>query len=209
MQKHIDKLYSKPLSWSAISSWEWNQEEWATKYLDGLFTPPTPKMSFGNVVGDRLAKDPEYLPEVPRYSVFEHKMYADIGDIKLVGLLDSFDPETKNFYEYKTSSNENKWDQDEANKHGQILLYLFLIYVNYRVPPEKIKIKLVYIPVEENFDGFMEVSKGGKIQSFDVNHTLEEALVFIAKKVKPIWEEMKEYARVYEGVVDNSVIINK
>lgn len=200
MQIHLDKLHSKPLSWSAISSFEYSVEQWSRKYLDGKYEEPNELMKFGNIVGGRIATDPEYLPAVERYSVFEKKLTAKIerkglSKIELVGLFDSFDPETKFFYEYKTSSNTSRWTLETAKEHGQILFYLFLIWKNYGVPPEKIKIKLFYIPVITKGDFTMEVVESG-IQQFPIEHTCLGILKF-ADYIKHTYAKMEAFALAY------------
>ena len=201
MKQHLEKLHSRPLSWSSLSSFrDYDKKEWAKRYLDGIYDEPNSLMKFGNEVGDKIASDPKYLPSVERYSVFEKKLLAGIKrknkeDIKLVGLMDSFDPETCHFYEYKTSSNKTKWNIESAQEHGQILFYLYLIYANYRILPEKIRVKLFYIPVFEtgNFD--MAVDEKG-IKSFEVSHSSFNVAKFGAE-IKKIYEKMEKFALAY------------
>jgi hypothetical protein len=200
MQIHLDKLNSRPLSWSSLSSWEYDKDQWAKKYLDGIETPPTKEMIYGNIIGGKLSNDPTFLPEVPRYKIFEKKLEAIVGKkkIKIIGFIDSFCPDTKNFYEYKTSSNKNRWTNKKAQEHGQILFYMLLIWINYGVPPEKLKSSLHYIPVEENGSFEMQLSTDS-IKHFDTNHNTIELLkfgVFIQKKYK----EMEKFALDYKSI---------
>lgn len=195
LNKYLIKLKSKPLSWSAIGSWQYSKKQWAKKYLEGINELPNEQMKFGNYVGNRIATDPDYLPAVLRYDVFEKKFTAKIGKLDLIGYLDSYHSEDKHFYEYKTSSNEDKWNHKSANEHGQILFYLFLIWKNHGVPPEEIDIKLFYIPVATGGDFKMYVVEEG-IKNFDVKHTTMEVLNF-AKYITDTYKEMEKFALAY------------
>ena len=192
-KQHLDKLHSKPLSWSAISSYEYDKEQWAKKYLEGVTTPASPQMLFGNVVGNKLAKDPTYLPVVLRYDAFEPCLTATLDGIPLIGYFDSLDTKEYHFYEYKTSSNKDKWTHKSANLHGQILFYLTLIYLNTKRLPEMIKIKLFYIPVISDDNFKLGVNESG-IQSFEIKHTTTEMLKFM-KKIKKIYKAMENMAK--------------
>lgn len=193
-------MYNKPLSWSSIASFQYNKESWYKKYILKEKQEDSEQMLFGKAVGSALANDKNFLPEVPRYSVFEKELKAKIGDIKLIGYLDSFDPETKAFIEYKTSSNKKKWTKKTAQEHGQILLYLFLIWKNYGIPPENVDVSLIYIPVNDKGDFSMEISPDEEIQIFEVNHTTVEVLRF-AQFIKDIYKEMQLYTAEHEAVV--------
>ncbi|MES2409676.1 MAG: PD-(D/E)XK nuclease family protein [Patescibacteria group bacterium] len=194
MVKHL--FQSKPLSWSSIASFEYSPEQWARKYVDGIIDPSNASMSFGNEIGQRLAREPDFLPDVKRYSVFEQCLTGKIDDIQLIGFLDTFDPITKNFNEFKTSSNKKKWTKKSAQAHRQLLMYMFLIWRNYGVPPEKLSPSLFYIPVEEHSDFTMKVSEA-KVQEFVVKHTTLELLQF-ANHVKEVYKEMILFANEYK-----------
>ncbi len=183
---------ARALSWSAISSFEYDPEQWYRKYVLNEATPSNPAMEFGNVVGERLRTDPTFLPTVPRYKQFEKKLEGKIGNILLVGYLDTFCPDTKYFHEYKTSSNAKRWTKKTAQEHGQMLFYRLLIWLNYEIPPENIKASLHYIPVEEGADFAMRVSKTPP-QSFETSHTTMDILKFGAY-IKDVYKRMLQYA---------------
>jgi len=141
-------------------------------------------MGLGKVVGENLATDPTFLPEVPRYPVFEQKLEGKLGRIPLIGYLDSFDPDTKNFYEYKTSANPKRWTHKTANQHGQLLFYSYLIWYNYKMTPQS---HLTYIPV-------VDLQVAGTPITYPVRHSFTEVLVFM-KGVKSQYAEMIKYAQ--------------
>lgn len=198
MKKHLKKFKSKPLSWSSISSWKYNKQEWASKYLLGIQQKTNEKMEFGKRVGELLANLPQgaFLPEVPRYPIFEHKLEFKIGKIPIIGYIDSFNDSPVAMLEYKTSSNDLKWTQKSANDHGQLMLYIAGLWLKYDVHPENIPCHLVWIPVDEDFDGKLKLSKR-KPEIFEVKKTKIEVLNFLSE-VQSIYEEMCEFALNYK-----------
>lgn len=193
---HLDRLRARPLSWTSISSWTFNKEQWARKYLDNIVDPPNPAMTFGKIVGERLASDPTYLPEVPRLPIFEHGINLTFAGIPLVGFFDSFCPETPALYEYKTSGNSNRWTQQKAEGHGQIDLYVTLLYMTNKIKPEDLKIKLVYIPVIETGSFELDINSKG-IKIFEIKKTMSDVLK-CAGMIKRVYKEMEEYALSYQ-----------
>ncbi len=196
LKNHINR--HRPLSWSALSAFEYNKEQFYSKYIEGIKTDPTPKMLYGNVVGERIASDANFLPEIsPRYKIYEKKLEGKIGEICLTGFLDNYCPDTHAFHEFKTSSSKTRWTQKSANEHGQILFYKLLIWLNYQIPPEQVKCRLWYIPVHENGSFEMELSKE-LIQSFEVKHTSADVLKF-GNYIKQVWKEMEEFVESYSS----------
>lgn len=186
---------TRPVSWSAIGSFEWNPEEWYQKYILGIKEPPSPAMLFGTKVGQELASNPKFMPDVLRYPQFEKELRAEISGINIIGSLDSFDPETKAFYEYKTSSNKNKWTFKSVKEHGQILMYMLMIWINFQIDPSEIKCSLFYIPVLE-VNGKMKLSNLPN-KPFPVSHTKVEALKF-GVYIKKTAAAMEAYVRNHE-----------
>jgi hypothetical protein len=194
-KQHLQTFKQRALSWSSISSWEYDKEKWAAKYLDGIQDPPSKEMLFGNEVGGKLASDPTFLPDVPRYAQFEKKLEGKIGTINLLGFIDSFCPTGKHVHEYKTSSNVKKWNQKSVDTHGQLDFYLLLIYLNYKLPPESVNVALHYIPVEEGNDFNMKLSNA-PIQSFSTKRSTMDIIKFGAK-LKKTFDKMCKFAEQY------------
>ena len=189
----IDRFKQRALSWSQLSLFNYSPEQWYDKYILGQKEPESEAMKFGKKIGEQLASDMKFLPKVLRYSIFEKELGGKIGDIPLIGFLDSFCPDTKNFYEYKTSSNAKKWTKKSAQEFGQILMYMFLIWLNYKIPPEKISATLFYIPVEENGSFELNLTKE-PVQSFIVKHTSSEVLNF-GVEIKNIVKQMEAFCK--------------
>ena len=136
--------YTRPLSWSAISSFKWSPEQWYKKYVMGVEQPTSKEMIFGKTVGERIASDPEYLPKLPRLPIFEHKLLCTLEDIPLIGFIDSYDQDNKILYEYKTG--RNMWSKKRVDDHGQIDMYLLLLFLQEKIRPEEVTCKLFWLP---------------------------------------------------------------
>lgn len=182
--------YERPYSWSQHSSFKYSPRQWYEKYVLDQKTPPSPEMLFGNICGNLLASTPEYLPEVERATIFEQELHGKVGDIELIGFLDSFCPEKKVLLEYKTSRNKKTWNHASANSHDQITFYAFLIHQNLKIKPEDLIIKLVYIPTHVK-DSKIELS-GEPIQTFNIKKTMTDILVF-ANEIKETRQKMLDY----------------
>ncbi len=185
----------RPLSWSCISSFLYNKEEWYKKYILNEPTLSNPAMEAGKKIGERIANDLTFLPELPRLKHYEKKLEGKIGDILLVGYLDMFDPDTKNFDEIKTSSNSKKWTQKSSESHFQLDMYYLLLWLNYEIPPEKIQCRLHYIPVQENGKFEIDIVEPIKIKTFEIKKTTIDILKF-GSYVKKIHQEMIAYCEL-------------
>ena len=167
---------NRPISWSAITQFEYDRELWYEKYVLGIEQKSNQKMDFGKYIDEKIQNDPTFIPEIPRLPLFQHKLTGKIEDIYMVGKFDGFRKKPPALLEYKTTSNKNRWTQKTAQDHGQILFYQALIYLNYGITPEKIETHLISIPCKEfGFD--IRLSKE-PIQIFKVKHTIIELLQF-------------------------------
>jgi hypothetical protein len=181
MQKHLDKLKSKPLSWSSISSFEYNPKTWANNYLKGEKSPPTEELIFGKEVDERIQVDPNFLPGLPRYEKMQLKMEAKISGIHLLGIPDGVNFEkNKQLADYKTGV--KKWTQKRADETGQLLFYLLLLYCNYNIRPEEFDCFIHWLPTKKvedmDFNKTISFIESGDVQTFKVKHTLKEVMEF-------------------------------
>jgi|SRR3990167_3464973 len=184
----------RPLSWSQISSFEWNPEDWYSRYILGEKQAETGPLIFGKKIGERLATDLAFLPEVPRYKHMEKKFIGKIGDIELIGFLDSFCPNTLSILEFKTSSNKNRWNQKKAEEHGQLSFYCLLVWLNHGKLPEKCH--LCYLPCRETGSFDIELT-GEPVQIFEVKKTAVDVLKF-GNYIKDVRKKMIKYAEEHK-----------
>lgn len=190
----IDK--KRPLSWSAISSFEYDPEQWYKRYVLKEDTPPNSAMSFGKVMGERFAAETTFLPQLPRASVYEYELKAKLGKIPLIGFIDSYTPHT-NLEEYKTGV--KAWDQKRADSHGQLDMYLLLLYLMHKVPPEQVSCRIHWLPTRETGDFKTEFSNPDNplVHTFHTKRTMRDILEF-GQRINRVYKEMESYAHTHE-----------
>lgn len=186
-------LKTRPLSWSALSSFEYDAEQWFKRYILGEQEPPSKEMEFGSKIGKRIETDPTYLPCVPRLSKMEHGFNVVFNGIPLVGYADTFCTDTnKKLGEFKTG--KKAWNQKRVDGHGQLDMYLLMHYITHKIKPEEVEIFLVWLPTQENGDfsiSFVEpIEKNVKI--FKTKRTMKDILAFGARINKTV-QAMQDY----------------
>ena len=181
---------NKPISWSSISSFRYDKDKWYRSYVLGIKDPPSKEMEFGSYIGKKLETDSAFLPEVPRQSTMEYKLHCPFGDIEIIGYCDSYGELV--LREYKTSSNKNRWTQQSVDEHGQITMYLLMLYITQNIKPEDVKVVLTYIPVEDTFDNGMQLNKSIPIGHFETKRTIKDIIMFGVEINKTV-KEMENY----------------
>lgn len=179
----------KPLSWSQISAFEYNPEQWYKRYILGEKDEGSSALLFGKKIGEQLASDPLFMPEVPRLPVFEYKLQAKISDIELIGYVDAVDIVTGELIEYKSGK---KWDKKKAETHGQIDLYATMLYIMHDIRPEDLDIKLIWLATEENGDFQTSFIKDMKPVIFPIKKSMID-IVNMIMRVKRVYKEMESY----------------
>lgn len=184
----------RPRSWSAISSFEYDKEQWYRKYVLGIKEAPSKEMEFGKVMGERLASDPTFMTNVPRGTHYEYEdpggLCAKLGKIPLIGFIDSYTPHTIGD-EYKTG--KKPWDQKRVDEHGQLTMYSLLLLLKHKVKPEDILWRLTWLATQDNGDFSISFIPGMKPQIFETRRTMTQVLEF-ASRIKKTEVAMLEYA---------------
>ncbi len=191
----IDFLQTRPLSWSAISSFEWNPEQWYSRYVLAQQDPPSEEMLFGKLVGERLASDPSFLPHVPRYKVFEYELKQSLGNIPMIGFIDSYEPKLFKkgpaLYEYKTGV--KPWDQARADEHGQISMYLLMLFLEQNVSPDTIPVDILWLPTQKNGDFTISLVDEKDVRIFRTKRTMTQLLEF-GQRIRTTVKDMELFA---------------
>lgn len=199
----------RPLSWSAISSFEWNPSQWYAKYVAKELPEITPELEFGSMVDKRIQEDPTYLPELVRYPILQHKMTGTFNKIPLLGYADTFRPMTPKldvssdgkhilstqYYrpairDYKTG--HKLWDQKRADQTGQLTMYLFMLYLRDKIQPEDVECYIDWMPTHY-VDSKIAFVKEGEIHTFKTKRTMQQVLAF-GQRIKDTWAAMEAYA---------------
>lgn len=200
-KEHLKAWKERAFSWSQISSFEYDPEQWYKKYFlkDGE-EYETEEMKFGKTVGEQLATNPKFLPQVPRLTTFEKPFNVKFGKIMLKGFADGFCEITRRkFDEYKTGV--KPWDQKRADEHGQIDMYLFMHYLDEKIRPEECECRLIWLPTVRKEDGDFKVEiklvEPVVPQVFRTKRTMQDLMVFGAR-INSVNKEMQIYAELKE-----------
>lgn len=180
------------LSWSSVSAWGYDKEEWYQKYAKGIRTAPNGVMQGGIDVGEKITVDPDFLPMIDRPEIFEQEFFATLGDIDLTGHLDGWSPALPGIDEYKTTCNEKRWTQKAVDEWGQLTFYCLLVWLNLKIRPEDLRLRLFSIPMVENGD--FTVRQKGTPKVFHTKRTMVQVLKFAAF-LRQTHAEMTAYAK--------------
>ncbi len=209
--------HKRPVSWSMISSFMYDPEQWFDKYIKHgpctkefcfIFKLPSAEckcpisnsskeMEFGKFIGKKLETDPKFLPQIPRHSRMEHPFEnIKFGKLTLVGYLDTFCDKTfKKIGEFKTG--KKPWDQTRADNHGQLTMYCLMNYLVNKIRPEDTEIFLAWMPTQDNSDfsiSFVEPIEKN-IRIFKTKRTMMDILQF-GKIINNVYKQMEEYEKI-------------
>lgn len=187
------------LSWTQIDMWRRSRERYVQKYMlsnGGEITSAA--MEFGKVVSTALEDGKDggdgaigtLLSLLPAYKEREHeiraKLKAPSGEVELLGKLDTFDPKTLMFREYKTGV--TVWTKGAAQKHRQMHHYATLIYLKHgKLSPG------AFLDWAQTERSGGDVRLTGRIHSFPVILGLSEVLEYMAYAGKVAAEIDEEY----------------
>jgi len=184
----------RALSWSAISSFEYDPEQWYQSYVLGIRSS-SKEMEFGSMIDRKIQDDIDFLPHLPRYERMQHKMKYVLSGIPLVGILDGMNTDPLELCDFKTG--KKAWDQKRADDTGQITMYLLLLYATERINPEDVRCFIHWLPTVENGDFSISLIDENKFYTFETKRTMKQLLEF-GKKIKKIYKDMQEYALAHE-----------
>ena len=175
----------RPLSWSQISSFEYDPHQWYRRYILNEKIEASSAMAFGKEIGDDYKYEANFIRE--------YKLEAKIDGVPLIGFIDAFDIENKKMIELKTGK---KWDRKKAQSHGQIDLYCAMLYVMHKIKPEDLDIQIIWLATEQQADFTTAFVKDMKPVIFPVKKTMIDVLQMLSR-VKRVIKEMQEYIEIY------------
>lgn len=176
------------LSWSQLSLWEKNREDYRRVYMDGVQNE-----SMAMTLGSHMSKaledghgidDPiiqQGLLLFPRLKKSEFEIKAKCNVCPLLGKIDAFDPKSKNFREYKTG--KYPWSQGRVNEHGQITFYCYLIWLKYKKIPQVIY--LDWLNTDEKSKDY------GRIRSFATVRSMAD-LIKMHGRIQRAWNGINQ-----------------
>lgn len=150
-------------------------------------------MIFGKEVGEAIASDPTFLPLVPRAATYEYELRCVFNKIPLIGFIDSYTPHSL-LYEYKTG--RKQWDEMRAHSHGQIDMYLLMLYLMHKVRPADVKCQIVWMPTVSD-DDVIAFNPDLNVVTIETSRTMVDILKF-GERIKKTYAAMQDYANNHE-----------
>lgn len=188
------KVRNRPLSWSAISQFEYNKEQWFDKYVLGKKLPSSPELEFGKVFADAIEAGKPLAP-VTLLSKVEQPFEVMFGDIPLIGYADTFDHVNKNCIgEFKTGKKTNPWTQNRVDDHGQITMYYLMNFITNKIPPKDMTSFLEWIPTRLNGDYTVTLIEPVVVHHFDTKRSMIDLMKFM-RRINDTVKEMESYAQ--------------
>lgn len=212
----IKTIYHKerPLSWSAISSFEWNPRQWYAKYVAKELPETTPELEFGSKIDKQLQDDPKFLPEIVRYPILQHELRCSFNGIPLVGYADTYKPPYKvregagkkkveqypalanimngraALRDYKTG--RKAWDQKRADDTGQLTMYCLMLWQMEKIRPEDVDLYIDWMPTHYK-DKEICFVEPMHVYTFKTKRTMRQVLAF-GQRILDTYKEMERFA---------------
>ncbi len=185
-----ENIQSRPLSWSQISTFEYDKESWFQKYVLKEKQEESKEMLFGKKFADAV-EDNKPLAPITIFKEVEHEFKSVFCGIPLVGFADTFNSETyKQLGEYKTS--KKLWNQKKVDNHGQLTMYCFMNYINNKVRPEDVEIFLECVQTTDSDQGEVVLKEPVIVHHFKTKRTMDDIIQF-GKRINNIIIEMQDY----------------
>jgi len=193
-------MFIKPLSWSAISCYDYNPEQFYTQYILGIKDPPTREMTLGNIIHSgfegkdwkkelidndftsdyertvaEIMKFP--MPKMTQQEVWlgeKGKEYEELG-CAFAARADGINEDENVIIEIKTG--KNFWTQERADEHGQLTLYSFLKWKETGKIPD-----IILVSCNVN---------NGKVKVFPTKRT-EQQIQEMCDHVKDVVKQLKQ-----------------
>ena len=191
MSKQPNRFKDRPLSYSQLSSFEYDPAEWYRCYILGEKDPPNDQMKLGTLVGDSIGKLESLVPGLEPAGVKEYEMRASLGNIHMVGYADHYCVEKLILNENKTSDKRTKWTQESVDNHGQLTMYALLLLLQNKTKPEDVTMFLNYIPTIRKGVKFRLVEPV-EVYTFETSRTTMQVLDY-ANYIKRMVNLMDEY----------------
>ncbi len=189
------------LSWTQVDMWRRNRQRYISKYMLGDGRDITNSaMEFGKRASEALENGEDgtdhameaLVAFLPHYQERERELRVTLRPknraVDFLGKLDTFNPASLAFREYKTG--RVPWTQAKAEKHMQLHHYAMLIYAQYgKVPP---RVHLDW--AETELDGG-QVRLTGRIESYEVKIDLSDVLQYMATAFRAAEEIDAEFKK--------------
>jgi len=193
-KEFLARFEERPLSWSQLSSFEYDPEQWYSSYMLGQRDPATPAMEFGNLIGDAIGTEDTPVPHLTPPGVKESRLTGHLDDILMVGYADHYCTKTTWLEENKTSVNHSRWTQKKADDHGQLTMDALMLFLRDKVKPEDITMRLNFIKGDVGQDFIYRLAEPDPLVVFKTSRTTKDIVEFSAWIIETV-DKMYEYQR--------------
>lgn len=189
-------LENRPLSYSAVSSFEYDKNQWFETYMKGV-KQTSPELTFGSMVDLKIQNDPTFIPTLPRYPNMQWEGKVVFNNIPLIGKADGIDFDKKMLADYKTGRLE--WDKKRADETDQLTFYLLLIYVIKKIKPQEFRCFIHWLPTKKDESGDFKTTISFRDDpvipiTFETKRTMTDILR-LGLHIKEVVSEMESYAQ--------------
>ena len=188
------------LSFTQWNMWLTNPEDYKRRYFLGIKQESNKYLEFGKKVDEAIETrrtDDETLHGIsmliPRYQVMQAEIVTEHKGLKLYGKLDTFNPKTLAFRDYKTS--KNKWTQGQADSNLQMTMYALILSLEHNQMPASIHID--WIETKEE-DGEMKIT--GKLHEFETKRSLAQLYEMSVSVINVANEISEHYKKFMDSI---------
>ncbi len=193
----------RPLSYSQLSTFWWNKDDWYRRYVLKEKQEETPELAFGKLMALSIENGSQLAP-VTILSVCEQEFKFTFNGIPCIGYADTFNPSTcRQLGEFKTGV--KKWDQKRVDEHKQLDFYCLGNYIINKVKPEEVDIFLEWVPTKKTSHRTSGLSKKSDyniafttdppiVNHFNTKRTMKD-IVSLGILIKKTIKEMGSYAQ--------------
>lgn len=190
----------RPISWSYISSFEYDREEWFRRYILKIEDRDTAELRFGKEFALSCERGTPLAP-VTLAPDSEYPFNVMVDGMHLRGFLDGFDASTcRTIIEYKTGV--KPWTQKRVDEHGQLTFYCLMNYAKHKIRPEECEIILEWIPTKRTENGSFETliefaSDPPQVVPFRTRRTMTD-IALLVDKIHRTLDEMERFVAQHE-----------
>src|SRR3990167_2839207 len=152
------------LSFSSLDLWRHDKARFRRRYYENIKEPDTIYTLFGRAVHEQIDRDPSYAHI--RLPVSEKKITVTVSGVPILGYIDTFDPNTFAWKEYKSGirkpDGSPRWTQVDVEAHDQLPFYSLLLQASFGVKSNHTKLIWFETEFEENGQKVGGVVIGGE-----------------------------------------------
>ena len=180
------------LSYSQMSLWEKNPDEYKRIYFEGGEGFYNSAMELGSKLSEALEEDIHSDISIvehgriflPAYAKKEYQLKVETEVCPLLSKLDTFSSRPLKFREYKTG--KVPWTQGKVDKSMQITFYTYVIWRKYKKLPSPIHLDWLCTDPDKNY---------GMIKSFETTRTITDLIKFHVR-IKKCWQGILEMSEL-------------